>query len=86
MNSAYLMLNAFRLVLCPRRNFTALDLAGFQRLMNSVKRGDIVGITGSPGKSKRGELSIFPSAMQVGGRVAGWLAGWSRIESCRRES
>ncbi len=42
-----------------------MDLASFQKLMNGVKRGDIVGIQGFPGKSKRGELSIFPKAMQV---------------------
>ncbi|XP_057868980.1 lysine--tRNA ligase isoform X2 [Cryptomeria japonica] len=30
-----------------------------------IKRGDIVGICGHPGKSKRGELSIFPSSMTV---------------------
>eukprot|EP00884_Botryococcus_braunii_P000589 jgi/Botrbrau1/10530/Bobra.7_1s0011.1 len=38
---------------------------GFVTLHNSVKRGDIVGISGYPGKSKRGELSIFPRSMQV---------------------
>lgn len=54
-------------VICDARNFEAsgLDLPAFQALVNSVKRGDIVGITGFPGKSKRGELSIFPTAIQV---------------------
>jgi lysyl-tRNA synthetase class 2 len=42
-----------------------MPLESFQRLMNSVKRGDIVGVTGYPGKSKRGELSVFPRALQV---------------------
>ncbi|GAB4815196.1 hypothetical protein N2152v2_002242 [Parachlorella kessleri] len=51
-------------VMCDARNFD-MDLASFQKLMNGVKRGDIVGIQGFPGKSKRGELSIFPKAMQV---------------------
>ncbi len=37
-----------------------LELAAFQNLHNDVKRGDIVGVTGFPGKSKKGELSIFP--------------------------
>ncbi|KAK7290047.1 hypothetical protein RIF29_04174 [Crotalaria pallida] len=32
----------------------------FSKFHSNVKRGDIVGITGFPGKSKRGELSIFP--------------------------
>jgi hypothetical protein len=51
------------------------ELADFQRLMNSVKRGDIVGVNGHPGKSKRGELSIFPQSVQVG---AGWGGGLRR--------
>lgn len=37
----------------------------FQSFHSTVKRGDIVGIEGFPGKSKRGELSIFPRKMQV---------------------
>ena len=30
-----------------------------------MKRGDIVGVEGFPGKSKKGELSIFPRALAV---------------------
>lgn len=54
-------------VMCDARYFESggLDLASFQRLMNSVKRGDIVGLTGHPGKSKRGELSVFPTSLQI---------------------
>ncbi|KAE9594305.1 putative lysine--tRNA ligase [Lupinus albus] len=37
-----------------------LDEAEFSKFHSNVKRGDIVGITGFPGKSKKGELSIFP--------------------------
>ena len=37
----------------------------FGRATSTVKRGDIVGIWGNPGKSKRGELSIFPTAIQI---------------------
>ncbi len=29
------------------------------------RRGDIIGVTGLPGKSKRGELSVFPSAVTL---------------------
>lgn len=47
-----------------RRN-SGLDAAAFTELHNSVKRGDIVGIEGYPGKSKRGELSIFPTSFLV---------------------
>ena len=56
-------------VMCDARNFGGgaggEGLAAFQALVNSVKRGDIVGLEGHPGKSKRGELSIFPTALQV---------------------
>ena len=41
------------------------DLAAFVTLHNSVKIGDIVGVEGHPGKSKKGELSIFPRTFQV---------------------
>ncbi|CAN8259711.1 unnamed protein product [Cochlearia groenlandica] len=39
---------------------SGLDEAEFSKLHGNVKRGDIVGVTGFPGKTKRGELSIFP--------------------------
>ncbi|WJX28157.1 lysine--tRNA ligase [Trifolium repens] len=42
-----------------------LDEAEFSRFHSNVKRGDIVGITGFPGKSKKGELSIFPKTFVV---------------------
>ncbi|RKP14744.1 lysyl-tRNA synthetase [Piptocephalis cylindrospora] len=32
---------------------------------NLLRRGDIVGVTGYPGKSKRGELSIFPQKVTL---------------------
>ncbi|CAG9466605.1 unnamed protein product [Pedinophyceae sp. YPF-701] len=37
----------------------------FGALHASVKRGDIIGVVGVPGKSKRGELSVFPVTVQV---------------------
>ena len=54
-------------MICDARQFEAsgLDVHAFQKLMNSVKRGDIVGVEGYPGKSKRGELSIFPCSLEV---------------------
>lgn len=54
-------------VMCDARNFEkgGIDLSGFAALMNSVKRGDIIGVTGHPGKSKRGELSVFPTSLKV---------------------
>jgi lysyl-tRNA synthetase, class II len=30
-----------------------------------LRRGDIIGVTGYPGKTKRGELSIFPTSVQL---------------------
>ncbi|PIN23717.1 Lysyl-tRNA synthetase (class II) [Handroanthus impetiginosus] len=42
-----------------------LEEEEFTKFHNSVKRGDIVGIVGFPGKSKRGELSIFPKTFIV---------------------
>jgi lysyl-tRNA synthetase class 2 len=54
-------------MMCDARNFeeSGLSIKEFQMLMNSVKRGDIVGVEGYPGKSKRGELSIFPVSLEV---------------------
>ena len=37
------------------------DEDGFYKIHNTLRRGDIVGIVGFPGKSKKGELSIFPT-------------------------
>ncbi|KAJ3678059.1 hypothetical protein LUZ60_001862 [Juncus effusus] len=42
-----------------------LDETEFSRHHGNVKRGDIVGISGYPGKSKRGELSVFPKKFVV---------------------
>ncbi|KAK7413019.1 hypothetical protein VNO78_04842 [Psophocarpus tetragonolobus] len=41
------------------------DQVEFSKFHSNVKRGDIVGITGFPGKSKKGELSIFPKTFVV---------------------
>jgi lysyl-tRNA synthetase class II len=30
-----------------------------------LRRGDIIGVTGHPGKSKKGELSIFPTKVSA---------------------
>ena len=37
----------------------------FRAIHGLIKRGDIVGVTGFPGKSKKGELSIFPKQMKL---------------------
>ncbi|PIA47701.1 hypothetical protein AQUCO_01400358v1 [Aquilegia coerulea] len=51
-------------VMADARN-SDLDEAEFPRFHSGVKRGDIVGICGFPGKSKKGELSIFPKSVTV---------------------
>ncbi|KAK8577365.1 hypothetical protein V6N13_027644 [Hibiscus sabdariffa] len=42
-----------------------MDENEFAKYHSGVKRGDIIGICGFPGKSKRGELSIFPRSLVV---------------------
>eukprot|EP00611_Tribonema_gayanum_P020012 TRINITY_DN3578_c0_g1_i1.p1 TRINITY_DN3578_c0_g1~~TRINITY_DN3578_c0_g1_i1.p1 ORF type:complete len:840 (-),score=319.07 TRINITY_DN3578_c0_g1_i1:276-2795(-) len=37
----------------------------FWEVHDLLRRGDIVGVTGSPGKSKKGELSIFPTRITL---------------------
>ena len=37
----------------------------FYEIHGLLKRGDIVGVTGFPGKSKKGELSIFPTSLVI---------------------
>ena len=37
----------------------------FGALHNTIRRGDLVGVKGLPGKSKRGELSVFPTSFIV---------------------
>mmetsp|Transcript_40071 Transcript_40071/g.55678 ORF Transcript_40071/g.55678 Transcript_40071/m.55678 type:complete len:583 (+) Transcript_40071:99-1847(+) len=46
-------------LMCDARH-SALSLEDFQKLHAGTRRGDIVGVTGFPGTSKRGELSLFP--------------------------
>eukprot|EP01025_Chloroclados_australasicus_P010885 TRINITY_DN1460_c0_g1_i1.p1 TRINITY_DN1460_c0_g1~~TRINITY_DN1460_c0_g1_i1.p1 ORF type:complete len:506 (+),score=92.44 TRINITY_DN1460_c0_g1_i1:191-1708(+) len=51
-------------VMCDAKHFDG-SLDEFVMLNNRVKRGDIVGLEGFPGKSKMGELSIFPHKLTV---------------------
>jgi len=37
----------------------------YEEIHNKLRRGDIVGITGRPGKTKKGELSIQPSYVEL---------------------
>ncbi|OQR95495.1 lysyl-tRNA synthetase, partial [Thraustotheca clavata] len=42
---------------------TYFNATEYARVHASLRRGDLVGITGFPGKSKKGELSIFPQSI-----------------------
>jgi lysyl-tRNA synthetase class 2 len=53
------------LLLSWPRSVSELDEDGFLLLHNEVKRGDIIGVVGHPGKSQKGELSIFPVQVVV---------------------
>ena len=35
------------------------------RINNKLRRGDIIGVRGNPGKTKKGELSIIPIEMTL---------------------
>ncbi|KAI3845142.1 hypothetical protein MKX03_019809 [Papaver bracteatum] len=48
-----------------------MDEAAFTRFHSGVKRGDIVGVTGFPGKSKRGELILSPCLCMMPRNKAG---------------
>lgn len=37
----------------------------FVAINNKLRRGDIIGVRGNPGKTKKGELSIIPMEMTL---------------------
>ena len=41
--------------------YTAGDEQAWLKVTDPIRRGDILGVKGTPGKSKKGELSIFPT-------------------------
>ena len=49
----------------PACRVSGLDEEAFGALHNTIRRGDLVGVKGLPGKSKRGELSVFPTSFAV---------------------
>jgi len=54
----------------------------FRAIHSLVKRGDIVGVCGFPGKSKKGELSIFPSKITLLAPCLHMLpTGWSGLKN-----
>ncbi|EDO05860.1 putative lysyl-tRNA synthetase [Babesia bovis T2Bo] len=51
--------NGVRLQVFVNYEYHNASSGDFMEIHNSLKRGDVVGIVGFPGRSKRGELSIF---------------------------
>lgn len=49
-----------RVQIMAQAQYSDLPAEEFTALHSSIHRGDIVGVRGIPGKSKKGELSIFP--------------------------
>ena len=45
--------------------FYAAGPEAFQEITGAIRRGDIIGIKGFPGRSKRGEFSIFPTELII---------------------
>lgn len=43
----------------------AADEKQYEFIRDNVRRGDIIGVTGHPGKTKKGELSIMPTAIEI---------------------
>lgn len=37
----------------------------FERDTSKIRRGDIIGINGYPGKTKKGELSVIPKEVKI---------------------
>ena len=37
----------------------------FHSIIAKLRRGDIVGVVGNPGKTKKGELSVMPTEIQL---------------------
>ena len=42
-----------------------LEADDFEAATSAVKRGDIIGVTGFPGRSKRNELSLFSRSIII---------------------
>ena len=51
--------------LCFSDRVFGLSDDSFIALHNTIRRGDLIGLKGYPGKSKRGQLSIFPNTFTV---------------------
>ena len=52
-------------VISSRKNYADADTTAFDLINRLIRRGDIIGVNGHPHRTKRGELSIAPTSMQV---------------------
>jgi lysyl-tRNA synthetase class 2 len=52
----------------------------FDKVNSAIRRGDIVGVKGVPGKTKRGELSIFPTHVEILTPCLKMLPGFSGLK------
>uniref|UniRef100_A0A1J3JEC1 Lysine--tRNA ligase n=1 Tax=Noccaea caerulescens TaxID=107243 RepID=A0A1J3JEC1_NOCCA len=57
--------NDFKVQVMADASKSELDKAEFSKIHSNAKRGDFVGVTGFPGKTKRGELTIFPRSFII---------------------
>jgi len=52
-------------IMSDLRTYESGGEEGFKKIHRVIKRGDIIGVRGHPGKSKKGELSIFPKEITL---------------------
>ena len=52
----------------------------FQKIHAATRRGDVVGVKGKPGKTKRGELSLFPTHFEILTPCLKMLPGFSGLK------
>lgn len=57
--------NMHKIQIMASANYYASDVDSFIKINESIKRGDIVGVVGHPGKTKKGELSIVPTEIKL---------------------
>ena len=60
-----------------------LDIQNFHHSSDLLKNGDIFRVTGNPGKTKAGELSLFANNCQIIGKSykeIPWMTGLSEVQ------
>eukprot|EP01103_Thecamoeba_quadrilineata_P004716 TRINITY_DN1451_c0_g1_i1.p1 TRINITY_DN1451_c0_g1~~TRINITY_DN1451_c0_g1_i1.p1 ORF type:complete len:294 (+),score=48.15 TRINITY_DN1451_c0_g1_i1:39-920(+) len=69
-------------IMAPREFHEGQDQ--YDRIHKILKKGDIVGIEGFPGKSQKGELSIFPTNITLLSPCLHPLPGWHGLKNQER--